>query len=367
MRSIWDLANPQLKDLKVYEPGKPIEETARELQVAPDGIIKLASNENPLGPSPAAVAAMAKALEEAQLYPDGSSFYLKQAIASRLNLASENIILGNGSNEIIEFLGHAFLNRGDNIVTSEFAFIAYKIIARLFDAEAIEVASPDYRHDLAAMLKAVTPRTRLIFIANPNNPTGTLAGQAEIEQFMQRLPENVIAVFDEAYYEFLDNPPDTIRYVRQNRNVVVLRTFSKIHGLAGLRVGYGIAPPALIEVLQKAREPFNLNSIGQVGALAALGDSAHQLRTKKTVDAGRTYLAGEFHRMGVQFVPGSGNFLMVNVGDGPRVFRGMLSRKVIVRPLVGYGLKEWVRISIGTKEQNEQCISALNQTLTSDS
>jgi histidinol-phosphate aminotransferase len=367
MRSIWDLANPQLKNLKVYEPGKPIEETARELQVAPETIVKLASNENPLGPSPAAVAAMRKALEETQLYPDGSNFYLKQAIAKRLKLVPENIILGNGSNEVIEFLGHAFLNRGDNIVTSQYAFIAYKIIATLFGAETIEVASRDYRHDLSAMLQAVTPRTRLIFIANPNNPTGTLVGQAEIDQFMQRLPDNVVAVFDEAYHEFLDNPPDTIRYVRENRNLVVLRTFSKIHGLAGLRVGYGIAAPALIEVLQKAREPFNLNSIGQVGALAALSDDAHQRRTKETVDAGRTYLAGEFRRMGVQFVPCAGNFLMVKVDDGPRVFREMLARKVIVRPLVGYGLNEWVRISIGTKEQNEQCISALNQVLTSDS
>lgn len=364
---MWDLANPQLKNLKVYEPGKPIEETARELRVDPESIIKLASNENPLGPSPAAVAAMRNALDETQLYPDGSSFYLKSAIAERLKLAPENIILGNGSNEIIEFLGHAFLERGDNIVTSEYAFIAYKIIATLFDVETLEVASPDFRHHLAAMLEAATPRTRLIFVANPNNPTGTLVDQAEIDDFIQRLPDDAIAVFDEAYYEFLDNPPDTVRYVRENRNVVVLRTFSKIHGLAGLRIGYGIAPSALIEVLQKTREPFNLNSIGQVGALAALADEEHQRRTKETVDSGRAYMAGEFRRMGVQFVPGVGNFLMVNVGDGPRIFREMLTRKIIVRPLVGYGLNEWVRISIGTMEQNQQCISALNRILTSRS
>src|SRR5438477_7941454 len=293
MRSIWELANRQLQNLKVYEPGKPIEETARELQVDPGSIIKLASNENPLGPSPSAIAAMRKALDESQLYPDGSSFYLKKAIAEQLDLVPENIILGNGSNEIIEFLGHAFLERGNNIVTAQYAFIAYKIIATLFDAQTIEVLSPDFRHHLSAMLEAVTPRTRLIFIANPNNPTGTLADQTEIDEFMQRLPDDIIAVFDEAYYEFLDRPPDSVRYVREDRNVVVLRTFSKIHGLAGLRVGYGIAPPAVIEVLQKTREPFNLNSVGQVGALAAIADHGHQRRTKETVDAGRTYLADE--------------------------------------------------------------------------
>jgi len=364
MRSIWELANPQLQNLKVYEPGKPIEETARELQVDPGSIIKLASNENPLGPSPAAIAAMQKALAEAQLYPDGSSFYLKKAIAERLGVVPENIILGNGSNEIIELLGHAFLEPGDNIITAQYAFIAYKIIATLFDVETIEVPSPDFRHHLLAMLDAATPRTRLIFVANPNNPTGTLVDQSEIDQFMQRLPDDIVAVFDEAYYEFLDQPPDTLRYVRENRNVVVLRTFSKIHGLAGARVGYGIAAPALIEVLQKTRQPFNLNSIGQIGALAALTDLAHQRKTKETVDAGRAYFADQLRRLGAQFLPGAGNFLMVNVGDSGRIFNEMLARKVIVRPLGGYGLNEWVRISIGTEEQNQQCISALNEILT---
>src|SRR5437868_8185337 len=303
MRSIWDLANPQLKNLKVYEPGKPIEETARELTVDPASIVKLASNENPIGPSPAAVAAMGRALAEVQFYPDGNGFYLTRAIAERLNLGSENIVLGNGSNEIIELIGHAFLNRGDSIVTSQYGFIAYKIIATLFDVETIEVPSPDFRHHLSAMFDAVTPRTRLIFVANPNNPTGTLVDQTEIDDFMEHLPDDVIAVFDEAYYEFLDSRPDTVRYVRQNRNVVVLRTFSKIHGLAGLRVGYGIASPHLTEVLQKTRQPFNLNSIAQVGALAALTDTEHQRRTIETVDRGRAYLSEQLVTMGVHFVP----------------------------------------------------------------
>lgn len=363
MQSVWDLANPQLKELIVYEPGKPIEETARELGIDPESIIKLASNENPLGPSPAAVAAMREILAKLELYPDGGGFYLRQELAARLQLARENIILGNGSNEVIEFLAHAFLNRGDSVVVSQYGFIAYKIAAKLFDATAIEVPSPDFRHHLDAMLAAVRPNTRLILIANPNNPTGTLVSQSEIDEFMNQVPERMMVVFDEAYYEFLDQPPDTLKYVRQGRNVVVLRTFSKIHGLAGLRIGYGIASPAVIEILQKTREPFNVSSIAQIGALAAIADSEHQRRSKEVADAGRTYLEAEFRRMGLQFVPAAANFVMVNVADGPRIFQAMLSRRVIVRPLMGYGLPEWIRISVGTMEQNERCIGALKDVL----
>src|SRR6266567_2198039 len=243
MTSIWELANPQLRDIAVYEPGKPIEETARELGVEPAEIIKLASNENPLGPSAKAVQAMRAALENAHLYPDGSGFYLCKAIAAKLGLAPENVILGNGSNEALEFLGHAFLDamRQDEVIASEYAFIVYKLIATSFGARMIEVASPGYQQDLEAMLEAITPRTRLIFIPNPNNPTGTLISQRKIDSFVSRVPEQVIVVFDEAYFEFLDNPPDTLRFVREGRNVIVLRTFSKIHGLAGLRIGYAVA------------------------------------------------------------------------------------------------------------------------------
>src|ERR1700686_838146 len=275
MSSIWDIANPQLRDLAVYEPGKPIEETARELGADASKIIKLASNENPLGPSPKALAAMRAALNSANLYPDGGGYYLRGALAAKLGLTRDHIILGSGSNEIIEFLGHAFLNRGDDVITSEHAFIAYKLVAAVFGAHTIEVPSPDLRHDLDAMIAAITPKTRLIFIANPNNPTGTLLGQEEIDRFIARLPENIVVVFDEAYFEYLDNPPDTLRFVREGRNVVEFSTFSKIQGLAGLRIGYGIARPELIQVLQKTRQPFNVNGIAQAGALAALGDNEH--------------------------------------------------------------------------------------------
>ena len=361
MRSLWDLANPQLRGLAVYEPGKPIEETARELRCDPAEIIKLASNENPLGPSPKALAAMRCTLANAQLYPDGAASYLRKALAAHLGFAPQNIILGNGSNEIIEFLGHAFLRPGDEVITSKYAFIAYKLVATLFGAHTIETPSPDYRHDLDTMLQAVTPKTRLICIANPNNPTGTLAAQAEIDRFVSRLPKNIVAVFDEAYYEFLDQPPQTLQYVRDGRNIIVLRTFSKIHGLAGLRVGYGIAPPELIEVLQKTRQPFNLNVLAQVGALAAIDDEAHQRESKRVVDTGRAYFEEQFAAMHLPFVPSYGNFVMVRVGDGPAVFRELLTRKIIVRPLKGYNLAEWVRISVGTMEQNRRCIAALRE------
>jgi histidinol-phosphate aminotransferase len=366
MTSIWELANPQLRDLAVYEPGKPIEETARELDVDPDAIIKLASNENPLGPSPKAIEAMRAALHNAQLYPDGGGFNLRESVAAKIGFAPENIIFGNGSNEVIEFLGHAFLHRGDDVTTSEHAFIAYKLIATLFGARTIEVPSPDYQQDLDAMLDAITPKTRLIFIPNPNNPTGTLISQGKIDKFMSRLPENIIVVFDEAYFEFLDNAPDTLQYVREGRNIVVLRTFSKIHGLAGLRIGYGVARTDLINVLQKTRQPFNVNAIAHAGALAALADDPHQRETKQVVDAGRAYLQEQFAAMKVHFVPGVANFVMVDVGDGIAVFEKLLRAKVIVRPLKGYKLPEWVRISVGTVEQNRKCIAALKEILPKD-
>lgn len=363
MRSIWDIANPHLRELRVYEPGKPIEETARELGTHASEIIKLASNENPLGPSPKALAAMHAALENAQLYPDGGGFYLREALAQRLDVGPENIVLGNGSNEIIELLAHAFIKPGDAILTSEHAFIAYKIVARVFGAQTIEAPSRHYAADLEAMLAAISPATEIIFIANPNNPTGTLLSAAEIERFLDRVPSPLIVVFDEAYYEFVDDPPDTLRYVHEGRNVVVLRTFSKIQGLASLRLGYGIARPELIEVMQKTRQPFNVNGLAQAGALAALSDEEHLRATKRVVDEGRAYFEQEFTGMNLPFVPSAANFILVNVGDGEAVFRAMLRHKLIVRAMKGYRLPEWVRISVGTMDQNRKCVAALREVL----
>jgi len=361
MTSIWDLANPQLRDITVYEPGKPIEETARELGIEPDAIIKLASNENPLGPAPKAIEAMRAALSNAHLYPDGSGFYLCKAVAAKLGLAPENVILGNGSNEVIEFLGHAFLNPGDDVIIFQYAFIIYKLLATSFAARTIELPTPNFQQDLGATLDAITPKTRLIFIPNPNNPTGSLISQRAMDSFMSRVSENIVVVFDEAYFEFLDDPPDTLQYVREGRNVVVLRTFSKIHGLAGLRIGYGIATADLIKILHKTRQPFNVNSIAQAGALAALEDDAHIRETKRVIDEGRAYLQEQFSEMQVSFVPAVANFVMVNVGDGCAVFEKLLRRKIIVRPLKGYGLPEWVRITVGTMEENRKLIGALRE------
>ena len=363
MTSIWDLANPQLRDLAVYEPGKPIEETAREFGIDPTEIVKLASNENPLGPSPKALHAMHAALDSAHLYPDGSGFYLCKAIGTKLGLKPENVILGNGSNEVIEFLGHAFLNPGDEVITCQYAFIVYKLLATAFGVRTIETPSPHYQQNLDDTLAAITPKTRIIFIPNPNNPTGTLVSQCAIDRFMSRVPQSIIVVFDEAYFEFLNDPPDTLPLVRDGRNIVVLRTFSKIHGLAGLRIGYALAPPEMIQVLHKTRQPFNVNSIAHAGALAALDDEAHLRKTKRVVGEGRAYLQENFTEMQIPFVPAVANFLMVNVGDGCAVFERLLQRKIIVRPLKGYGLPEWFRISVGTMEENKKLIAALSEVI----
>ena len=363
MNFIWERANPHLRDLALYEPGKPIEETARESGLRPEQIIKLASNENPLGPSPRSLEAMRRALPQANFYPEGSGFHLRAALAEKLNVTPENIILGNGSNEIIEFIGHAFLRPGVEIATSENAFIAYKLVASLFGAATVGVADTDHRFDLEALARAITPQTRVIVIANPNNPTGTLVGQKAIDRLMEKVPNDIVVVFDEAYYEYLDEPPDTLRFVRENRPVVILRTFSKIHGLANVRLGYGIAHPELIHLLQKTREPFNANGLAQAGALAALTDVEHQAKTKQLTNEGREFLEKEFTEMKLSFVPSVANFVLVRVGDGRAVFEALLGKGVIVRALSGYNFPEWVRVSVGTMEQNRRCIAALRDVL----
>jgi len=362
--SIWNLANSQLRDLVSYEPGKPIEDVARELGLAPADIIKLASNENPLGPSPKALAAMHEAVERAHFYPDGGGFYLREAIAEQFGLSRENVILGNGSNEIIEFIGHAFLRPGDEVITARHAFAVYALMARLFDARVIEVPDPGYRHDLEAMAAAITPRTREVFITNPNNPTGTIVSQEEIDRFMAVVPDHVVVVFDEAYYEFVQNPPDTLKYVREGReNVVVLRTFSKIQGLAGLRIGYGLGAKNIISVLQKTRQPFNANSIAQAGAIAGLVDLEHQRRTRELTDAGRAYLEEEFSGMGLGYVPSQANFVLVHVGDGNAVFKELMAKGIIVRAMASYQLPEWIRVTVGTEPQNRRFIAELRELL----
>ena len=355
--------NPQLRTLNVYEIGKPIEETARELGLDPKAIIKLASNENPLGPSPKAVAAMKQATEQSHLYPDGHSYYLTAAIAKKFNVSQDCITLGNGSNEIIELLGHAFLNPDSEVVVSRHAFLVYKLMAQLFGAKCVEVPDQNFQHDLPAMLKAITPKTKLLIVANPNNPTGTIVDAKAIEELVKNLPPHVIAVFDEAYYEFLENPPDCLRYVREEKNVVVMRTFSKSQGLAGLRIGYGFAPVSITSWLQRSRQPFNVNAIAQAGALAALLDEEHQTKTRKAVDEGRQFLENEFKTLNLSFASSYANFILVKVGKGKECFKKLLAQGVIVRAMDAYQLPEYIRVSIGTLEQNERFIQALKKEL----
>jgi histidinol-phosphate aminotransferase len=369
--SFQSLANQYVCDVPVYEPGRPIEEVARELGLNPKTIIKLASNENPLGPSPKAVAAMRKALATAHLYPDGGGFYLRQALATHLRrgfggqefgVEIDNIILGTGSNEIIEFLYHAFVAPGDEVVTGDRAFVIYSIMAKMFQARCIEVPFRGHTHDLKAMLAAITPKTKLVFVANPNNPTGTRVANAELDEFIQRLPSHVIAVLDEAYIEFLDDPPPSIGYAMK-RNVVVLRTFSKIVGLAGLRIGYGVAQKECIALLQRVRQPFNTNAVAQAGALAALSDAAHIRKTKALTRRGLAYFEREFKRLKLEYVPSCANFMLVNVGDGDEIFRALQRRGVIVRPMRGYKMPGWVRVTVGRMEENRRFVGALRAEL----
>jgi histidinol-phosphate aminotransferase len=358
---MWKYANPQLRSLQPYEPGKPVEDLARELGLEPGKIIKLASNENPLGPSPKARQAMIETLERSHFYPDGGGYYLREAIAEELGLSMANVILGNGSNEIIEFLGHAYLQPGDEVVVAKHSFAVYRLMAQLFGAKVVDVPDPDFVADLDGMLAAITSRTKEVFIANPNNPTGTMVFQDDIDRFMSRVPEHVMVVFDEAYYEFLDDAPDVLKYVRAGRNVVVLRTFSKIQGLANLRIGYGLAAPEIVEVLQRARQPFNANGIAQAGALAGLRDKTHMEDTRRVTDEGRNFLQAEFLDMDLEFVPSHANFVLVRVGDGKKVFEALLRRGIIVRAMGSYGLPEWIRVSVGTMPQNKTFVAELRE------
>ncbi len=357
--TLSSLVNPNILSQPFYEPGKPIEDVARELGLDPAGIIKLASNENPLGASPLGVTAAIKALGQAEVYPDGGCFVLRQKLAARHGLGPEQFVVGNGSNEILELLGHVFLRPGDEVVMGAPAFIVYKLVTLLFGARAVEVPLDNHRHDLAALARAITPRTKLVFLPSPNNPTGTANTAEEVAAFVRSLPEHVVFVFDEAYAEYLDNPPDLRPLLAEGRKVIGLRTFSKIYGLASLRVGYGYASAELAGLLNRVRQPFNVNAIGQAAAVAALDDAEFVARARAVNLAGRVQLEAGFTALGLGWVPSEANFLLVEVGDGARSFAELQKRGVIVRPMRAYGMPTWLRVTIGTEAQNSRLLTGL--------
>ncbi len=353
------LVKPSVRTQPVYEPGKPIEDVARELGLDPAGIIKLASNENPWGPSPLAMEAAKRALAHGELYPDGGCFALRQRLAAKWGLSADQFVVGNGSNEVIELLGHAFLEAGDEVVMGAPAFVVYKLVTLLFGAQAIEVPLANYRHDLAKIAAAITPRTKLVYVCSPNNPTGTANTEEELLAFGRALPAHVIGVFDEAYAEFVDGAPDLRPLIAEGRNVVCLRTFSKIYGLASLRVGYGYGSAELCKLLNRVRQPFNVNAIAQAAALGALDDELFAEKTAEENRAGLAQLENGCAELGLEVVKSVANFMLVRVGDGMRVFEALQRCGVIVRPVKSYGLPEWIRVTVGRREQNERFLREL--------
>ncbi len=353
------LANPSVLTQPIYEPGKPIEYVARELGLDPDGIIKLASNENPFGPSPLAVAAASRALQDGQLYPDGGCFAVRQKLAAKWTLEADQFVIGNGSNEVIELLGHAFLSPGDEVVMATPAFVVYKLVTLLFGAKAVEVPLRNWTHDLPAIAAAITPRTKLVFVCAPNNPTGTSNSAAELLAFARGLPEHVVAVFDEAYAEYVGHAPDFKPLIAEGRKVICLRTFSKIYGLASLRIGYGYGSAEVCALLNRVRQPFNVNAIAQAAAVAALDDREFTARCVRENRSGLQQIEQGCRALGLEVVPSVANFILVKVGDGNCVFDRLQRRGLIVRPVKSYGLPEWVRVTIGTREQNERLLLEL--------
>ncbi|HVN85947.1 MAG TPA: histidinol-phosphate transaminase [Candidatus Binatia bacterium] len=352
-----------IRSLAAYPPGMPIEELEREYGIY--NSIKLASNENPLGPSPKALAAVMKALPQIHRYPDGNCFYLKRALAQKLGVVPESLIFGNGSNEIIELIVRTFLARGEHAVMADQAFVIYRMIVQAAGGRSTIVPLRNFTHDLEAMAEAITPATRLVFLANPNNPTGTIFFRSQWREFLAALPERVIIVLDEAYAEFVEDAeyPDSLADLASDHLLVVLRTFSKIYGLAALRIGYGIGRPELIELINRVRQPFNVGTLAQVGALAAIEDTEHVDATRRTNREGLGYLRAECERLGVAYVPSWANFLLINVGNGMRIYERLLREGVIVRPMGFYGLPEHVRVTVGVPEENRRFVSALAKVL----
>jgi histidinol-phosphate aminotransferase len=362
---IVDQLPEYIRTLIPYEPGKPIEEVEREYGISDS--IKLASNENPLGPSPKALAAIRQKLDQVHLYPDGDCFYLKRGLAQKLGVPPEQLIFGNGSNEIIELAARTFMRPGDEAVMAEQAFVVYQLIVQAVGGKGKAVPLRNFTHDLTAIADAVTPHTRVVFLANPNNPTGTIYRREEWEAFLNRISTDVLLIVDEAYFEYVEDHgyPDSLKYHRDGRAILTLRTFSKLYGLAGLRIGYGIAAKEIIAMMQRVRQPFNVNAPAQWGALAALSDTDHVRRSVEVNRRGLDYLAGEFTRLGLEFIPSYANFVLLRVGRGQEVFKQLLGQGVIVRPMAGYQFPEHIRVTVGTADENRKFIEALQKVIQS--
>lgn len=359
------LARKNILNIKNYEPGKPIEEVQRELGLKE--VIKLASNENPLGPSPKAIAALRNSLKNLNRYPDASSYYLKQKLAGKLGLDPSDLIIGNGSDEIITMALRAFLNEGEEVIIADTTFLIYKIASQIANAKITVIPMKDFKYDLKAILAAISDRTKIIFIANPDNPTGTYCDEKETASFMKGVPGDTIVFFDEAYYEFgrqKKDFPDTVKYLSGERNIIISRTFSKAYGLSGIRVGYGISNPRLIGYMDKVREPFNVNLLAQAAAAAALDDERFLNRTLSNTERGKKFLYGEFDKMGLGYVPSATNFILVNVGKPCKeIFKKMLSSGIIVRSMDAWGLDTYIRVTIGTDKENRKFIQALKEVI----
>ena len=354
-----------VRGIAPYQPGKPIAELARELGLQEDGIIKLASNENPLGASPKAVAAMQAALPEVGRYPDGNGFELKAAISRKYGIAQDHIVLGNGSNDVLEMAARAFLAAGASAVYSQHAFAVYPLATQATGAEGIEVPAREFGHDLNAMAAAIRADTRIVFMANPNNPTGTWIAPDAVLEFLRKVPSNVLVVLDEAYNEYLEPHlrGDSARWLEEFPNLAISRTFSKAYGLAGLRIGYALVRPQVADLMNRVRQPFNVSHLAQVAAVAALADQEFVQKSYALNRDGMRMLTEAFRRLGLSWIPSHANFVSFRVGDGAGVFQRLLRLGVIVRPVGAYGMPEHLRVSIGTQAENQRFLAALETTL----
>ncbi len=354
------LANTGVSSLHPYLPGKPVSELERELGIT--DIIKLASNENPLGCSEKAIAAMEQEFAEISRYPDANGFYLKQALSKRLGVEMDQFTLGNGSNDVLDLIARTFAGKGSEVIFSQHAFVVYPIVTTAVEAQSVVVPAKNYGHDLEAMADAITDKTRLIFIANPNNPTGTCENTTDLRCFMQRVPENVIVVMDEAYYEYVDDPnyPQTINWLSEYPNLIITRTFSKAYGLAGARVGYSVSHSDIAGLLNRVRQPFNVNSFAMTAATVALSDMAFLNEAVSLNKQGMQYLTQQLSELGYDYIPSMGNFLTVDMAtDAGEVYQKLLHKGVIVRPVANYEMPQHLRISIGLMQENQRFIEAL--------